>query len=63
MFGLSMSDVGWVVLLVSGAASFWIGRTLSRRWQKRQRDKRDAAVRANESRQARRSRERAQRRH
>ncbi len=58
MFGLSMSDVGWVVLVVSAAASFWVGRTVSRRLLQRKRDKEQAAARAQESRQARRARQR-----
>ncbi len=58
MFGLNMSDVGWVVLVVSAGASFWVGRTVSRRLLQRKRDKEQAAARAQESRQARRARQR-----
>ncbi len=58
MFGLNMSDVGWVVLVISAGASFWVGRAVSRRLLQRKRDQEKAAARAQESRQARRARQR-----
>lgn len=58
MGSFGMSDVGWLVLVISAGASFWVGRVVSRRLLQRKRDKQDAAARAQESRQARRARER-----
>ena len=62
MWGQDVSALGVAIMAVTGAGAFWLGRTLSRRWQQRKRDKEQAAVRAQESRQARRARERSQKR-
>ncbi len=62
MWGQDVSALGVAIMVVTGAGAFWLGRTLSRRWQQRKRDKEQAAARTQESRQARRARERSQKR-
>ena len=62
MWGQDVSALGVAIMAVTGGGAFWLGRTLSRRWQQRKRDKEQAAARAQESRQARRARERSQKR-
>jgi len=62
MWGQDVSALGVAIMAITGAGAFWLGRTLSRRWQQRKRDKEQAAARAQESRQARRARERSQKR-
>ena len=60
MWGQDVSALGMAIMVVTGAGAFWLGRTLSRRWQQRRHRREDAAARAQESRQARRARERGE---
>ena len=62
MGGQDVSALGVAIMVVTGAGAFWLGRTLSRRWRQRRRRREDAAARAQESRQARRARERGEKR-
>ena len=62
MWGQDVSALGIAVMSITGVGAFWLGRTLSRRWQQRRRQREDAAARAQESRQARRARERGEKR-
>ncbi len=62
MWGQDVSALGMAIMVVTGAGAFWLGRTLSRRWQQRRHRREDAAARAQESRQARRARERGEKR-
>ncbi|MEZ5608295.1 MAG: hypothetical protein R3E52_14565 [Burkholderiaceae bacterium] len=62
MWGQDVSTLGVAIASITGVGAFWLGRTLSRRWQQRRRDKEQAAARAQESRQARRARERGEKR-
>ena len=53
--------VSILVLVATSAVTFTLARVLGRKWRARRREKEQAASRANESRQVRRARERAQR--
>ncbi|HEX2545625.1 MAG TPA: hypothetical protein VHL79_12140 [Ramlibacter sp.] len=50
-----------LLLVLSCVVTFTLSRILSRKWRAKRREKEEAAKRANESRQVRRARERAQR--
>ncbi|MDM0047367.1 hypothetical protein QTH91_22945 [Variovorax dokdonensis] len=54
--------LGLLIILVTGAFSFFIGRKLSARWRARKDAKRRAEREAAESRQVRRARQRSQKR-
>ena len=60
MMGLEVSVVGILVMLLTAAASFLVGRWLSRGWRAKRRAKDVATARAAETRQQRRARERRQ---
>ncbi|QTD43753.1 hypothetical protein [Ottowia testudinis] len=60
--GLDLSAAGIMVMLLTAAASFALGRWLSRGWREKRRAKNVAAARAAETRQQRRARERQGRR-
>ena len=62
MWGQDVSALGVAIAAITGVGAFWLGRSLSRRWQQRRRNKEQAAARAQESRQARRARERSEKR-
>ncbi|MBN9404620.1 MAG: hypothetical protein J0I00_04290 [Burkholderiales bacterium] len=62
MWGQDVSALGVAIAAITGVGAFWLGRSLSRRWQQRRRNKEQAAARAQESRQARRARERGEKR-
>ncbi|WP_293225721.1 hypothetical protein [Ottowia sp.] len=62
MWGQDVSALGVAIAAITGVGAFWLGRSLSRRWQQRRRQREDEAKRAQESRQARRARERGEKR-
>lgn len=55
-----LSTFGLLVAVLTGAASFWLGRRLSRGWRERRRARELSQARARETRQQRRARERSQ---
>ncbi len=59
--GLDWSALGIFLFLVCSIGSFMLGRHFSRGWRERRRAKEQAAVRAQETRQQRRARERRER--
>lgn len=61
MGGLDLSAIGLLLGALGGVFSFWLGRRWRARRLTRQREKTQAAARANESRQVRRARERRER--
>lgn len=58
---LDASAIGMVIAALMAVVSFALGRSLSKRWQERRRTRDEASKRAAETRQARRARERAER--
>ena len=60
--GLDVTALGLIVAVVTGLASFWLGRRFSNRSRAKREAKQDAAAKAAESRQVRRARERREKR-
>ncbi len=62
MMGFDVTAIGLIVAVVTGLASFWIGRSLSNRRRTKRQAEQEAARRATESRQVRRARQRREKR-
>ena len=59
---MNLSSTAVLIILVTAAVSFALGRFFSRGWRARRREKELAAKRASETRQQRRARERREKR-
>ncbi|MDO5623553.1 MAG: hypothetical protein Q4G71_02575 [Pseudomonadota bacterium] len=57
---MNLSLTALLIIVITGLASFWLGRHFSRGWREKRSAKEQAQARARETRQQRRARERAE---